>query len=105
MDRAAGIRFCFRLQNGYGVAYKDGYSYIFSESGECVYHFNGRVYGSIFENGYSLIYKDRRDYILDTAFNETRIEPLDYPTDGVYELISENGTIVFYKEWENQKMG
>ena len=97
--------FASDFKNGYGVAYKDGYSYIFSESGECVYRFNGRVYGSIFENGYSLIYKDGRGYILDTDFNEARIEPLDYPTDGVYELISENGTIVFYKEWEKSEDG
>lgn len=109
--------FASDFKNGYGVVYKNLYSndcitYIFSKSGECVYQFDGYVYGldpgsgkSIFENGYSLISKNGRVYILDKDFNETEIESFDYPTDGVYEIISQNGTIVFYKEWEKAESG
>ena len=94
------------FNNGYGVAYKNDYSYIFSKSGECVYHFKGKVLcDSIFENGYSLIYKDGGHVILDKSFNEIKIEPMNYPTDGVYELIHKNGTTVYYVDWEKAEEG
>ena len=72
----------------------------FQNPEERVYHFKGKVLcDSIFENGYSLIYKDGGHVILDKSFNEIKIEPMNYPTDGVYELIHKNGTTVDHVDW------